>query len=837
MEGSRSRSSVRQVRLGSKSRLRGVSPSRRSARRRRALVEQLESRNLLTFAIDLFADLNTLGVSSNINEFVAIGNEAFFVADDGLNGAELWKTGSGGTQLVKDILPGPDGSIPQDLTEFNGELFFTAIDDFGEVDIWKSDGTEAGTVEVFDADAAGAYQPMNLTASGAQLFFVAETLLNNDFIGYELWVSDGTANGTTFVKDINGDQSAFEGPANLTDVNGTLFFTSFSGSTGENNELWKSDGTENGTVMVADLYIDPGDDGIAGNADDIPEYGSYPAYLTDVNGVLYFVAESFDDGEELYRTDGTPQGTVQVSDLNPSGSSSPRDLTPFNGELFFVASDGTDGANLFKTDGSTTTRVADTDGNLGSSSPSNLEVVGGELFFAANGAVKATTITATSPTMTADNSRLQSSGYAGLVSQVTSPAGGMISGFAGVANFTSTNQGGTSSDGPGWVGDSARIGDENVVLETLQVGDLYVEDIDSGDLPVDAWEWSISDPEGLTNIDFSGFASGNEFDTAGSDAEGLLFELFLNNDFGTIIATDTVEGDALDNWSVGRDAANVNISHPGGDSITSATVRVSVGNATYTNFPGGGTEAFVIGATLSASLSEDTPLLEPVGRELYKTDGTTEGTVLVKDIALNSSSRPSQLTAVGGQLFFSADDVFNTGVELWVSDGTDQGTQRVIDSLPGMAGDGSPLDGAPDLLGELGGELLFTTTNPNQDRELWVSDGTNLNTFELANINPATEDANVTDLIDFGNNLYFVADDGVRGEALYLANTTTENVELIADVSPASTDRIGKVTVFSTLPERVVFYNNTGGVQGGVYVTDGSGGFEQILPRRPVELD
>ncbi|MEO1617469.1 MAG: ELWxxDGT repeat protein [Planctomycetota bacterium] len=790
---------------------------------------------MLTFAIDLFADLNTLGVSSNINEFVQIGDEAFFVADDGLSGAELWKTDKTGegTVLVKDILPGPDGSTPEYLTEFDGELFFTAIDEFGEIDLWKSDGTESGTVQVFDADVSGAYQLMNLTTSGSQLFFVAETLVADVNLGYELWVSDGTSAGTTFVKDINGDQEAFEGPTNLTDVAGTLFFTSFSGSSGENNELWKSDGTDAGTVMVADLYIDPGDDGIPGNADDIPEYGSYPSYLTEAGGVLYFVAESFDDGEELYRTDGTTAGTVQVADLNPSGSSNPAELTPFGGEVFFAASDGTGGRNLFKTDGVTISLVADTDGDLGSASPNNLEVVGSELFFSANGAVQATSVSADSPGLNADNSSLNSSTYAGVVSEVRFPSGGVLSGFASVVNFNSTNQGGTSSDGPGWVAESARIGTENVGLETLAVGDLYVEDIDGGDLAVDAWEWTVSDPAGLTNIVFSGFASGNEFD---SPDEGLVFELFLN---GNATPADTliISGDdALDNWFAGRDAGNVNLFDSGGASITTATVRLSIGTNGLV-LPNGGTEAFVVGATLSANLGSATTQVEPVGRELHKTDGTTAGTVLVADIVQNGSSSPSQLTAVGDQLFFSADDVFNTGVELWVSDGTEAGTRQVLDSLPGFAMDGSPLDGAPELLGELGGELLFTTTDANQDNELWLSDGTDLNTFPLANINQATAGAEVTDLIDFGTNLYFVADDGIRGEALYRANTVTESVELIADVSPLSTDQIGKVTVFNSLTERVVFYNRMGGTQGGVYITDGVGGFEQLLARRPVELD
>lgn len=299
----------------------------------------------------LVKDIYTGSGNSNPANLTDVNGTLYFSASDGANahGTELWKTNGteAGTTLVQDIYVGGN-SNPSNLTNVNGILYFTATDAAHGIELWKTDGSTTTLVKDINPSTASSY-PHDLVAIGNMLYFVA----NDGTNGFELWKTDGT--NTQIVRDIytgsNGIIANYSHSTWLIQINGTLYFAATDGSSG--TELWKSDGTASGTSLVKDIYS---------NA----TYSSFPNLLTNWNGTLYFWADG-STGYELWKSNGTASGTVKVKEIRIGGSSQgdqsaedwysslnygTNQLFPFNNTLFFVARDNSDiGWELWKTDG------------------------------------------------------------------------------------------------------------------------------------------------------------------------------------------------------------------------------------------------------------------------------------------------------------------------------------------------------------------------------------------------------------------------------------------------------------------------------------------------------
>ncbi len=409
--------------------------------------------------VHMLRDIRAGANNSNPTDLTPVGNVLFFTANDS-KGRELWKSDgtAGGTVRVKDIRVGSKGSIPTLLTNVAGTLFFIADDGVHGRELWKSDGSAAGTKMVEELITVPDGDLTSLTNVNGTLFFFRGTT------SLELWTSDGTAAGTSLVEVLDPTEPYYgnplpllvddgllyfqasgvwksdgtpEGtaPVDFTDnaqwmikVNSTYYFSHYEAN--YRTEMWRSDGTPEGTELVKDINTLPCTDGCSGT------YASEPSKPVVMNGAMYFTAydsdfyrnvwrsdgteqgtqlvAAFDSGEpivlgskllfagdppsdvdfELMRSDGTAAGTHLVKRISPAGSyfgSYPYDLTRVGNRVYFTADPeaapfpGPTDRELYRTDGTKagTRLVLDIHPSDGSE-PRNLTAVGSSLYFTAN---------------------------------------------------------------------------------------------------------------------------------------------------------------------------------------------------------------------------------------------------------------------------------------------------------------------------------------------------------------------------------------------------------------------------------------------------------------------
>ncbi|MEM7206137.1 MAG: ELWxxDGT repeat protein [Planctomycetota bacterium] len=178
--------------------------------------------------------------------YAGLGDPIYVSVDDGVNGQELWRSDGtpAGTALVIDLQPGSQSSFPTALAALGGELLFFGQDPIGRA-LWATDGTAAGTREVLRTPSfAGGLAP----AIASTLTFWVTDATGADV----LWATDGTTVGTQSIAtfDPNGTSPT---PSPMARPGATRLL--FAGDDVLGIELWGTDGTAAGTQPVADIGI------------------------------------------------------------------------------------------------------------------------------------------------------------------------------------------------------------------------------------------------------------------------------------------------------------------------------------------------------------------------------------------------------------------------------------------------------------------------------------------------------------------------------------------------------------------------------------------------------
>ena len=277
-----------------------------------------------------------------------------FSADDGNSGRELWTTDgtAEGTRLLADIWPGGGGSGAIGSGPFgpdnflplaDGRALFAATDPFHGSEPWVTDGTAEGTRLVADINRGEAgfsgSSPSGFAAlGGGRAIFAA----NDGVHGFEPWVTDGTEEGTRLVADLQPGPGFGPGFGPFVTIGGgRAIFRNFDSASG--GEPWVTDGSAEGTRRIAD--ISPGEAWSLGP-------GSFSA-LDD--GRALFWANDGVHGFEPWVTDGTAEGTRLVADILPGSAASlpgPYDFSLIDGgRALFWADDGVRGREPWVTDG------------------------------------------------------------------------------------------------------------------------------------------------------------------------------------------------------------------------------------------------------------------------------------------------------------------------------------------------------------------------------------------------------------------------------------------------------------------------------------------------------
>jgi len=755
--------------------------------------------------------------------FTKYNNIAYFNADDGIHGREIWRSDgtAGGTYLFKDLFPGKGEGVPSGFTVWKNKLWFIATDSTGK-SLWSSDGTVTGTLPVVKLNNASADK---LMATDTLLYFITN--------GYVLWRSDGTADGTFLLKDFS--KLSYNGVAGISGMVNSYGRLYLKAKTADINSfqdfvrLYTSDGTVAGTKVVDNDAVD---------VDQV---------TVTTNGVLYFTARLVSGNRRTFWISNAEFGNAYQEDFSSDfnvSQSAPRLYR--NKEIFYIANDTSVAGSLFRLDvsaASTPIRVKQFNALPKGSIITALFNTGNAILISINTSAGNKGQLWLSNGSTVGTKLLKDNCYPVSYAQTNESIY-----FAGSGNQNDAGIWQTDLTESGTVLLKGNFAGNNNALKYLTgVGDpgrlIFTATDSSG---TQFWKTegttqttTIVKPINQTTSMSSGAFS---FVTLG---ERLYFGAYANAD-GVAGKTSL--------WRTGIDGADAD-SIPDVSPVAILASGNFYGNGRLGSFAPLNNSIFFNGVDNKTGrkglfryddLTGKLTLLKDTGNvtfrwivptenfvyfafqgndngnlcSLFRTDGTAEGTIMLesglRDIYFQNYRRGQVPVAIDSVLYFVQNKAGGND-ELWRTDGSVSGTQKLQevefmnnslctfkDSLFYTSGfnlyktGGLPntavliKENLSDIrnLVVSSNQLYFSaaSANPSENRgikgnELWVTDGSANGTHPVKDIAPGNESSNPDYLIDGNGKLFFFANDLVHGNELWKTDGTDTGTVLVKDIT------------------------------------------------------
>ncbi len=863
--------------------------------------DALEARTLLS--VGIVKDINQLDAQPS--DLTAAGSELYFTANDpATNSSALWatNTSTNATAMVADY---PSGA-PSQFVALGSSVYFISSDSgMGSVGLYTSSGAAGGITKVASLTGTNSYISNAMAAANGLVFFV----LDNSTTGEQLYESNGTSAGTVEVPGTSQITSF----SSLTSAGSKLFFTYDQFAAGTSSaQLWAVDGTSNGTRMLASVSSGSISGLQAIAASEVGFYESSPTQgeglwlssgttattqqvvtgvgvailsagdpLAMLNGDLFFVGESFGGlgfqselfettpgtgsstqlttasfagslenftvvggkllfsaadqthGNELWSSDGTVQGTGLVKDINPGSAGSIEQSgtlsnysTPFavaGGLAYFAANDGVHGQELWQSDGTSanTLLVKDIDPGSTSASPQDVVSLGSAVYFAAHdgdgsnqlwssNSSGSTLVQSFSPGQTKDSNPI-----------------GLTAGPNGLLLFLAND----GIDGEQlFATDGTNAGTNALFTFTGQYvfyGSTPIVSLGSSALFVAPGSGGSSSSLEVTD----GTVAGTKSIYSGSIIEGSLFKVgqeayfavyeynsSTSQSFLELFRTDGTSANTVDIGPVvvtgeydqayekpvdasGRFYFEVVSSTDNYIWMSDPTLGQTIQLADFpiSQYPGGPQNFTALGQDLLFTTND----LAGGGESLWSTNGTVSGTAVLKDFTGSAYTSPptlSSLTTAGASVFFTVDEP-NGGVQLWASNGTSSGTLKAHD-FPGVSNGGYYQGGVAQLTASNGLLYFIESSSTTGDSQLWTSSGSAggtkmIHDFGVSYYGPKG-------LTDVNGVLEFMAVDSAVSttaqsvEAVWKSNGTSAGTTIVADLpSLPSTGTGGYSYVYS----------------------------------------